>query len=415
MSDAPLPARAEVVVVGAGLAGLAAAGALHRAGRDVAVLEAADGVGGRVRTDLVDGFRLDRGFQVVLTAYPEVDRQLDVAALDLRRFSPGARVWTGERFSTVGDPLRHPSTLVETLRSPVGSLADKLRVLRLRRRVTRRSVPELLREPDVATVDHLRSLGFSTHMVDRFFGPLFSGIQLDPELATSARMFDTIFRCLATGDAAVPAEGMGAIPAQLAARLPPNALHLDTPVRALDAGGVVLDGGRRVDATAVIVAAEGPAASELLGLPPVGSRPVSAVYFAANTAPLRGPWVQLDGTGEGPAANVAVMTEVAPGYAPEGRALVVAACPGPAADGLADRVRLQLQRWFGPTVERWHHLRSYHIAHGQPDQRPPFHPKQRQHLGDGRWVCGDHRDTASLQGALYSGRRCGEAVAASVA
>ncbi len=239
--NAPVPERAEVVVVGAGLAGLAAATVLTDAGRDVVVVEASDDVGGRVRTDEVDGFLVDRGFQVLLTAYPEVDRQLDRAALRLRAFDPGALVRIGERFHAVGDPFRQPGRLLSTAVAPVGSPLDKLRLLALRRRLRSTPVPQLLRGEDIDTAGALRDERFGSAMIERFFRPLVGGIQLDPGLTASRRMFDTIFRTLSKGDAAVPAAGMGAIPRQMASRLDPLRLHLECPAVSIEPGKVTVD------------------------------------------------------------------------------------------------------------------------------------------------------------------------------
>ncbi len=409
-----LPKHAEVVVVGAGLAGLAAARVLHRAGRDVVVIEASDAIGGRVRTDVVDGFRLDRGFQVLLTAYPEMHTQFDLEALELRRFEPGALVWNGTSTHLVGDPIRRPRTLLKTGLAPVGTVADKLRILGQRIRLQRATAPELLRQDDIGTLSALREQGFSDRMIEGFFRPLVGGIQLDPSLQTSRRMFDVILRSLIEGDVAVPALGMGAIPAQLAGHLPAGVIHLDTEVVGVAAGEVSLAGGATITASCVIVAVEGPRASSLLGLPPVESNPATCVWFAAAAAPIPHRYIVLDGTGVGPALNTSVMSNVAPEYAPPGSALIAAACPGVNDPDIEPAVRAQLRSIWGPTVGTWRHLRTDAIAHGQPRQHPPFSPKQRIALGDGLFVCGDHRDTASIQGALYSGRRCGEAVAASL-
>ena len=409
-----VPDRAEVVVVGGGLAGLAAARVVAEAGRDVVLVEASDDVGGRVRTDEVDGYLVDRGFQVLLTAYPEVDRQLDPAALRLRAFEPGALVRVGDRFHAVGDPFRQPGRLVSTALAPVGTPVDKLRLLALRRRLRATGVPQLLRGEDVDTADALRNDGFGTTMVERFFRPLVGGIQLDPGLTASRRMFDTIFRTLSDGDAAVPAAGMGAIPRQMAARLDPRTIHLQRRAARVEPGRVTLDRDQVIAADRVVVATEGPAASQLLGLPPVPSRPATCVWFAAERPPTDSRLIVLDGDGTGPALNVAVMSNVAPEYAPEGSALVAAACPGAADADIEPAVRRQLRSWWGPSVDAWRHLHTHVIAHGQPDQRPPFSPKQRVSLGDGLFVCGDHRDTASIQGAMFSGRRCGAAVVASL-
>jgi phytoene dehydrogenase-like protein len=418
-----LPEAAEIVVVGAGLAGVAAARELQAAGRRVVLLEASDGVGGRVRTDVVDGFRLDRGFQVLLTAYPEVARQLDVAALDLRTFEPGSMVWLGKRMHTLGDPTRRPSMLPASAIAPVGSVFDKVRLAGMLHRLRRADPVALLHREDVSTLTMLRDVGFSTRMIDRFFRPLLGGIQLDVELTASRRMADIILRCLAVGDSAVPALGMQAIPDQLAAGLAPGTLHLDTAVAHVgpDPSGwtVRTADGRTVRADRLVVATEGPAAATLLGerlTTSPGSRPVSCVWFAAPAPPIADRLIVLDGSLSGPALNVAVMSNVAPSYAPDGQALIAAACPGSAdEDGrLAAGVQLQLRRWWGAPVDQWRVLRVDTIHHGQPDSQPPFHPKQRVALGDGLFVCGDHRDTPSIQGALFSGRRTAAAVLASL-
>ena len=410
--------RVDVAVIGAGLAGLACARALHAAGRDVVVLEASDGIGGRVRTDDVEGFQLDRGFQVLFTAYPEVERQLDLDALSLGRFERGAVVRVGGRFHRLADPFRGAGAralgtgALDAIRAPIGSLPDKIRMARLRRELLGKPAADLLRGPDQSTASALRERGFSDSMIDRFFRPLFGGIQLDQSLTTSSRMFDVMFRTLASSDAALPAKGMGAIPAQLAAAIPDSAMRLGCRVGAVEGTTVWLHGGVHLEASCVVVATDGPEAARLLGLPSVRSKQAACVWYAAPVAPIEGRMIVLDGEASGPVANLAVVSSVAPTYAPEDECLVAAACPGTSSPGIEVAVRSQMIGWFGPAVERWRHLRTYLIDHAQPDQRPPFHPKQAVRLGEGRYVAGDHRDTASIQGALYSGRRCAEAVLA---
>lgn len=410
MTTPPLPSTADVVIVGAGLAGLVAAKVLEQHGVSPVLLEASDGVGGRVRSDVVDGFVLDRGFQVLLTGYPEIYRHLNLPELDLRLFEPGAIVWREGKGHVVGDPFRRPKTLTSTSLAPIGTLADKARIAKFRATLKSADPRELLRGDDMPTASALRAMGFSSKMIDRFFRPLVGGIQLDPNLATSRRMFDVIFRTLATGDSAVPAKGMGEISRQLATQLTSTTLHLNTSVTAVQPHSVTVSGGHTITAQHIVVATEGPVASKLLGLPEVTSRSAGCVYFSAPIAPVNGAYVILDGTGQGPVLNVSVMSHVSPHYAPADRHLIAAALPGVCDGDLENIARTQLRSWWGAQVDDWQHLRTYRIPHGQPGQDAPFSPKKRVALGEDLFVCGDHRDTGSIQGAMYSGRRTAEAV-----
>ena len=333
------------MIVGAGLAGLACARVLCDAGVEVVVLEASDGVGGRVRTDVVDGFQLDRGFQVLLTEYPEAKRQLDYAALDLRPFEPGALVLrrravppTERPVPRRGRPAASAVDAVKSARVPIGSLPDKIRLARMRRSLLAKSAPDLLRGPDEPTSQALRNRGFSEAIIDRFFRPLFGGMQLDQSLVTSSRVFDVVFRTLAGGDAAVPAAGMGAISAQLAAPLPPESIHLGCRVGAIEGTTLWMHGGRRIDAEQRSSSRpRDPRHRACSGLPSVRSKSASCVWYAAPVPPIEGGVVVLDGEASGPVANLAVLSSVAPTYAPDGQALIVAACPGTAIDGNRSR------------------------------------------------------------------------------
>lgn len=432
------PVRVDVAVVGAGLAGLAAALHLTDAGLSCRVFEASDGVGGRVRTDRRDGFLLDRGFQVLLAAYPEARRVLDLEELDLQPFEPGALVRIGAGFYPLLDPFRHPLRALSTLRSPVGSLADKLRVLRLRRRA--RS-GELFDGPETTAVEALRGIGFSNEMIDAFFRPYLGGVFLDPALRTSSYMLEFVFRWMSRGPVALPARGMGSIPGQLAGRLPPGTVWLDSPVRAVEeATGarpatVMLDGGARVEARAVVVATDGPEAARLLSetrreeretreetdgeIQAPDSRSVVCIYFAADEPPIEGPWLVLSGEREDLVRNFAVLSQVAPGYAPPGRHLVMATvlgggstAVGPNDSELERAVHRQLTDWFGNQVDLWERLAVYRIPHALPAQPPGFRARRElgPQVGDGLYVAGDWLESASIEGALVSGRRAAEAV-----
>lgn len=410
----------DVAIVGAGLAGLCCARQLSALGIDAHVFEASDGVGGRVRTDDVDGFRIDRGFQVLLTAYPEAQSVLDYEALDLRPFDPGALIWTGRALERIGDPLRRPSSLVPTLASSVGTLADKLRILRLRQSVTRTTLTKLWARPETTTARVLAErYGFSERMIDGFFRPFLGGVFLDPDLSASSRAFEFYFRMFSRGDAAVPARGMQAIPEQIARALPDGRLHLHARVASAEPGAITLTGGERIEARAVVVATEAPEAASLLpGFEAPASRSTLCLNWAADHAPVRDKMLVLDGTGSGPVNNVQVLSQVSDAYAPDGRALVTASVLGhPVAsdEDIEREARVQLRRWFGARVDGWRLLRADRILHALPDL-PSLEPPERSVTWDnGVFVTGDHRRNASINGAMVNGRHAAEAVALALA
>ena len=416
-------------VVGAGLAGLAAAADLAAAGVDVGVREADDDVGGRVRTDRVtpegvaareeEAFQLARGFQVLLTAYPELQQRADLAALRPGRFAPGALVRAEGAFHRVADPFRAPLALPATLRAPVGTLADKLRVARLRARTRRGPAEAPFAGPQRTAAAELAAQGFSARMVERLFRPLFGGVLLDPQLATSARLLAFTFRMFSEGDVVLPAAGVGALPRQLAAALPERVLvRLGAPVDALTPTGVRLASGEEVRADAVVVATDGPGAARLTGVTAPAGKPVACLQFAAERPPVDEPLIVLDGEGTGPVAHCSVPSVVAPDYAPPGTALVSATVLSDHLDvddaTLEARVRAQLSGWFGRGVSAWRLLRCERIRYAQPAQAPPAlaEPYQPARLAPGRYLAGDHRAHASQHGALRSGARAAAAVLA---
>ena len=401
----------DVIIVGAGMAGLAAAVELNEAGRRPLLLEAADRPGGRIRTDEVDGFLLDRGFQVYLEAYPDGAALLDYEALDLRAFTTGALIWDGRAFSRIADPWRQPGAAFETLRSGVGTLGDKLKVGRLRGSVSAPSDPQaLLATEDRTTLEELRHRGFSKGFIEAFFRPFYGGVFLDPDLNTSSRLFQFTFRMFSQGRAVVPARGMEEIPRQLAGRLPEGTVRTGARVAQVDAGGVTLADGTREAASTVILAADGPAAAHLLGEAAPDFHGVTCLYFDAPEDPVGEATLVLNGTARGPVNNLAVMTRLSSHYGPRGRHLVSVSVLGSPSPGLEDSVRAQLTGWYGSVVGAWRLLSTYVIPHALPAQpagalEPPsrtgFHPS-------GVVVAGDHRETASTQGAIRSGRRAAE-------
>src|SRR5277367_1334724 len=405
----------DVLIVGAGLAGLCCARRLAEAGTSFRIVEASDGAGGRVRTDNVDGFLLDRGFQVLLSAYPEARKVLDYSSLNLKAFAPGAFSWFAGRMNQLVDPWRMPGMWRTALRSDFGTLGDKLRVARLRSRLKRTSIEEIFRRPDRATKDALPAEGFSQDLIHRFFRPFLGGILLDGELKSSSRMFEFVFKMLSEGDTSLPAKGMGAIPMQLAEKFPAGSIRLDAPVEQLRENELTLKGGEPLRARAIVIAAEGPSAAHLVGEVEPASRSVTCFYYAAEEAPVKETMLLLNGDGSGPVNNFAVLSQVAPTYAPAGKHLISVTVLGVQAlteVQLNGFVIAQMKNWFGAVASNWRMIRSYKITHAQPQQypgalEPPARPVR---IRPGVYVCGDHRDNASINGAMVSGRRAAEAV-----
>jgi len=411
--------KPDVIVIGAGLAGLCCALRLEQEGLSLVVLEASDGVGGRVRTDRLEGFLLDRGFQVLLTGYPEAQRVLDYRALNLRFFYPGALVRLRGGFERVADPWRRPLDAGKSLLSSVGTLTDKLHVSRLRSQILAGSVEDLFLGPETTALEALRNAGFSEKMIDRFFRPFLGGIFFDSELKFSSRMFEFILRMISEGDTALPAGGMGAIPEQLSSRLRPGTLQLRTKVDSVAREEVTLASGERITAGVVVIATEGAEAARLLGEKPPVFRSITTQYFAAEKSPLSEPVLALNGEGKGPVNSLCVPSVIAPSYAPQGCALIAASIIGnpPESDLQLERaVRLQLSSWFGEAVDDWRHLRTYRISPALPLQIPPLFNPTTTPAQIHRWlfICGEYRSASSIQWAMVSGRRAAEAVMKSI-
>lgn len=413
--NASSSANSPFIVVGAGITGLTCALHLHDAGREVIVLEASDGVGGRVRTDTVDGFRLDRGFQVLLDSYPECRAVLDYDALDLQPFFAGAQVFYAGEFHTVADPWRHPIEAAKGFLSPISTFADKARLGKLGLGITGASLEKIWSKPDKPTIEVLHDAGMSTAVIDRFFRPFFGGVFFDRDLKTSRRMFDFCFKMFASGHATVPAKGMQAIPEQLASRLPEGTVRLNSPVASIESGGVVLQNGERVSGRPII-AADMDHANELLGNAKRPKREWNGtvtLHYGANQPPIERAALCLDGDGTGPVNHLAVMSNAAPSYAPEGKSLIAANIVG-VPDGCDAEVdsaaKTQLVNWFGEQVRSWNLLRVDRIPHALPRQLPGvLDPVAREFVAEsGVVVCGDHLANTSLNGAMESGRRASE-------
>jgi hypothetical protein len=406
---------AEVIIIGAGLAGLTAAKVLKSAGRSVLALEASDAVGGRVRTDEIDGYLLDRGFQVFLTAYPEAKRLLDYNALKLRKFAPGALVLNREGITRLGDPIRQPGSLVSTLLSPAATLLDKMRMLRLKVKLSRKSVEEIFAAPETTTTQYLKEEGFSGTIMTQFFRPFMTGIFLEDQLTTSSRMFEFVFKMFSEGDAAIPAQGMGMIPKQLAECLAPNEILFHQKVSAVDKGLVTTERGTTYNADYVLIATD-PLRSPLGSSGAVAKHhSVSNMYFTAKQRPFDMPLIALNTLPGKLVNNIAVMDRISSAYSKNGNALISLSLIGNRSNAnqkqLQEDVISELKFWY-PDAVNWQHLKTYHIEYALPnDDQVTNQPDNAVvRLNDWCYTCGDHLMNGSINAAMKSGRLAAEAI-----
>ena len=411
---------ADVIIIGAGLAGLSCARILQKHRINYLLLDGAEKVGGRIRTDVVDGFQLDRGFQVLQTAYPDAKQILSYPDLKLKSFFPGAMIRYHDKFHRLADPFRDIYTAAKGLFSPVGSLKDKLLVGIMRTQLTLGTLEKLLQKPEVTTLQRLKTFGFSDVIIDRFFKPLYSGIFLENELSTSSRAFDFNFRMMALGDICLPAEGMEAIPRQLLTMLDSARIRLNSKVASLSENKVILASGETLTAPNIVLAVDQPQACKLLEVTvDPKMKTVITLYFTASTPPTSSPILFLNAESSGPVMNMCVPTNVCKSYAPEGKVLIscsVLKHEFASEEMLVQKVLEQMKQWFGNQVDAWKHLRTYKINNALPAQEPPLQDvsSKPMQIGRGLYQCGDYGGIASIQTALQSGRVVGEALAQAI-
>ncbi|MEU9292396.1 NAD(P)/FAD-dependent oxidoreductase [Streptomyces sp. NPDC048266] len=399
----------DVLVVGAGVAGLACARDLLAAGVGVRVVEAGDEVGGRMRSDRVEGFVVDRGFQVFNTSYPQVRRRLPLRDLRLRPFTPGVLIHDPAGRLRFTDPTRRPRTLPDLLPGRLAGPRD-LAALGLLSARDMLAPPGLLkRRPETTTRTALADAGVSDALVERFFRPFLSGVFLEEDLETSARVFHLVWRSMLRGTLCLPTAGVGAVPRALAAALPQGAVALESPVAVLTDEGALTADGRELPARAVVVATgPGPVTALLPGVALPGYRTVTTYYHVAPRSPLGEPTLLVDTRRR--FLNTCVLSDVVPSYAPPGHALVATSVLGRDGEGRERQVREALGEAYGTGTDGWDLLTVRTIEDALPAMAPPQPLSRTTRVAPGRYVCGDHRATGSVQGALASGARAAREV-----
>ena len=406
-----------VIIIGGGLSGLTAARQLHKDGIDFHLLEATDRIGGRVKTDVVDGFKLDHGFQVLLTQYPEAKRWLDYKKLDLKNFDPGALLlYPDGKRDLIGDPLRDFSSLLPTVFSSAGTITDKLNILKLKNRLANLSIEEIFQQKETTTKEVLsQDYGFSNKMIAQFFTPFFAGIFLEKELTTSRRMFDFVFKMFGEGDTAVPNLGMEEIPKLLAEPLPKASITTNARVSKISGQTVHLVDGTTLSAPHIIVATEATSLINELSTIKTKHQSTAHLHFVAEESPIKKPIIALNTKPNRIANNICNISQVANGYAANDEHLIsisVVGKPALSQKDLEKNIRQELKTWFGNATEKWKHLDTKIIQYALPNQSNVVHDiaKQSYQLRDGLYVCGDFQLNGSINAAMRSGRMVAEVV-----
>jgi hypothetical protein len=405
--------NSEVVIVGAGMAGLSCALQLTRRGLDVVVLDSSDAVGGRIRTDRIDGMQLDRGFQLLNPAYPALRGVVDLDALDLNAFGAGVVVASGGERSVLADPRRAPADVAGAFDRTTGSLLEKARFASYIARTALGSGEHVKHRRDQRYGDVLDAAGVGDRLRRRVVNPFLAGVLGEDDQESSRVFVDLQLRMFARGTPSLPAAGMQALPEQVAAALPPGSVHLGVRATSVSERTVRTDNGTW-SGVAVVVATDGAVAAELTGIPAPKVRSLTTFYHRAEHSPASRALLHVDGDRSGPVVNTAVLSDVASTYCTDG-ALVSSTILGSTADDeIRSVVTRQLGRIYGVDPSPWDLVATYAIAQALPAMLPPLDLRQPVALGDGLFVAGDHRDTASIQGAMVSGRRAAAAVLGSI-
>ena len=398
--------QVEVAIIGAGLAGLACAIELQKNKIDFQIFEASDGVGGRVRSDVVDGFTLDRGFQLYNPSYAEGKRLLDYQDLDLKPFTPGVAIRDGKRLRLVVDPFRSRDFRFRLLRDLPGNPFSQLGLVRYFLKYLITSDAQIATTKDISAQVSLTKSGIKGSLLEKLFRPFLQGVFLESELSTSRKFLDVVLKNFLQGIPSVPAKGMQEISNQLAAKLPKEKISLNTKVLSISGNKLTTSEGE-IEARKIVVATDPTTAISWLKLEPKKMHSVTTWYFKAdksiNSIVKAKPILFVDAQKNGPLTNAVVITNAAPSYAPNGEVLVSASAISPNENADLLSVKKHLSHLFGVNTDSWQLIKEYKIKEALPAMIPPFSLVSSNQINNDLFVAGDHRVTSSIQGALLSG------------
>jgi phytoene dehydrogenase-like protein len=400
----------DIIIVGAGVSGLVAATKCEQSGFSTLLIEAADEVGGRVQTDTVDGFTLERGFQVLIDTYEKAKELLDFEALDLKSFQPGAKIFDEKGSFSIADPTRKIAALPSTALSRVGSLSDKIKMLTLSKKLQTKTLTEVFEGERQTTLNYLKDFGFSEKIIDNFFRPFFGGIFLERELATDAAMFRFVFRNFSKGSACIPANGMGEIPKQLKAKLKSTEIRLNTKVAKINHDpSIELADGSIIKASKIIIACNPDHLLTQIDHPILWNHTTTMYFSGEKNLPLLNGTIGLDARKTSSINNFARHDEVVPNCAPSDKSLWSVTLRG---NQKPDEVKGDLAAILHVDESRFEFLKLYHIKHALPKVDMPALdlPAEQTQVTQHIHLAGDYLTNASIDGAMRSGERAAQAI-----
>ena len=401
--------KPKVSIIGAGVSGLVAALQLEKMGYDPVIFEADSQVGGRVQTDLVEGYQLDRGFQVLLEAYPKAKQYLDYEALDLQKLDDGALLYHDGKGQRFGDPRRDRKFLVPTITTGHATLLDKWKVFSLNNQLAGKDISEVFEAQSQTTLSYLQEKQFSAKVINSFFRPFFSGIFLEPELATSSRMFEFVFKMFGEGSAVIPKKGMGAIPQYLQSQLRRTTIHFNTKVQQVLGTDILLDSGelRTTDFTIVASNPEGIIPNYASSLE---WRACDTLYFTTSSKKFTEPIIGLNTHEDRLANNLFYPTsiECETKGAHELLSVTVVKAHSHSSNELVAEVTQELSKDFG--ISDLTFLKHYRIGHALPrvEDLQAEREAGEQLLTERIALAGDYLLNGSLNAAMESGEKAAE-------
>ena len=402
--------KPRIAVIGAGIAGIHCCSELIELGYHVELYEKSNEIGGRMKTDLIDGFQIDHGFHVLQTGYEFARKVIDYDKLDAKAFEPGALVIRSStkknRIWRLSDPFRRPFSSIKDAFGFFASPFDMLRVLLMRRKLTKMSVDEIFLKGDLTTEQWLRKQGFSQKFINRFFYPLFSGIFLEPELRTNERLFKFVFRTMSKGDMILPKKGIQAIPNLLAQNIPKENIELNSNVEIISHDSIKVNGEER-QYDGVIIAYD--------DRPKLSKKHVWTLYFSAEKSPLKSKHIMLNSeirNSNDLISYISVPSDIQSNYSPVGKSLVCVTVLGEKCDSLGlnskdeilVKVESELRKWYGEEVNTWDSIAVQHIINALPETDSPFFSENKSKINDGFFHCGDFMSHGSVEGTLISAR-----------